>query len=130
MKPEALVVHSDPASLRFACEALTMFRPGFRVATATDLPSASEWLQATDPEIVVWDPEMAPTGDIVTWWDDNHLDRKPTIALGACPEGVPEASAILATSTAAPAFMEAVRSVIGAGSERGLVRQNQGDQQA
>ena len=130
MKPEALVVHSDAASLRFACEALIMFRPGFRVATATDLSSATEWLQATDPELVVWDPGMASQDEIVSWWDANHLDRKPTIALGACPDGVPEASAILATPTAAPVFMEAVRSVVGARSDEGLVRQTQGDQQA
>lgn len=129
MKPEALVVHSDPANLRFACEALTMFRPGFRVATATDLPSAAEWLQATNPEIVVWDPGMAATEDIVSWWDANDLDQKPTIALGICPDGVPEPSAILAVPTAVPAFMETVRSVIGEGSQEELVRHTQGDQQ-
>jgi len=55
----ALVIHSDERQLRFACDALVMFNPGYRVSTARDLETASDWLEMLTPDLVVLEASIA-----------------------------------------------------------------------
>jgi len=103
-----------------------MFRPGFRVATATDLASATEWLEATNPSLVVFDPELASPSELTEWWEANQLDDRTTISLGDSPDELQLASAIVHSPVTLPSFMRAVRSVVGGEPAGLLAHQTQG----
>ena len=110
MIDHALVIHRDIAQLRLASEALVMFRPGYRVATASDLPAASEWLEAIAPALVVIDGGVTDGPTLAVWWRDNRLENLSTVVMGAPPAELPEPDAIVPNPVTVPALLRAVRS--------------------
>lgn len=90
MTLSALVIHSDEMQLRFASDALVMFRPGYRVNTARDLEVASDWLETLTPDLVVLEASIA-NPDVVRGWAERHsLDTDRTIVFGSAALQVDE----------------------------------------
>lgn len=94
------------------CGALSMFRPGYRVSSTGDLATATEWLAALEPDLVVLDSELAAPDVLAAWHRDQNLDPRRTVILGQASEVVAaRASVILPEPVTLPMLMDAVRSV-------------------
>lgn len=85
---QALIVYRDEAVLALTTEALTVFRPGFRVATARDLETAEEWIGSLDDVIVFLDSSLFANVSLEAWLDDVGLDRLRMVLL--VPAEAPE----------------------------------------
>ena len=82
MTLSALVIHSDEKQLRFACEALVMFHPGYRVSTAGDLDTAGEWLDALAPDLIILEALIADPETLSRWANDHRLESQRTVLYG------------------------------------------------
>ena len=117
MTPSALVVHGDERQLRFACDALVMFNPGYRVSAAKDLDAAGEWLEAHEPDLVVLDAAIAQPEALLKWATRHDLNPTRTILFGRADpplDGI--ASATIAQPVKLPDLMATVRRVAASAS--------------
>ena len=116
MTRSALVIHSDERQLRFACDALVMFSPGYRVSTARDLDAASDWLEILTPDLVVLESSIADADTLCGWAQRHSLDTDRTILFGrAAPLvgdlGSATVGAASTESVKLPEFMASVRTI-------------------
>lgn len=109
MTARALVIDGDDRRRRLACEALTLFRPGFQVSSARDLDTATAWVAAVDPDLIVIDPGVATVEELASWWVTHDIGKRRVVLHGAPPDEFPESAAIVCYSTDLPTFMQAVR---------------------
>jgi len=113
MTRSALVIHSDENQLRFACEALAIFRPGFRVRTAGDLETASDWLNTLTPDLVILEASIAGPGTLKRWALKHNLDPQRTMIFGVGSSKVEKlGSASVREPVKLPAFMSTVRGIV------------------
>ncbi len=112
MTRTALVIDCDEKRLRMACDALVMFRPGFRVSTARDLEAAGDWLDTLSPDLVILDGSIAPPDMLGDWADQHRLDASRTVILGPASPAVRTLGAQTVPSPMIlPEFMETVRTI-------------------
>ncbi|MCL1594645.1 MAG: hypothetical protein M3132_09865 [Actinomycetia bacterium] len=112
MTRTALVIDCDEKRLRLVCDALVMFRPGFRVSTARDLQSAGDWLDTLSPDLVILDGSIAPADMLGDWADQHRLDATRTVILGPASPAVKALGAQSVPSPMIlPEFMETVRTI-------------------
>jgi DNA-binding response OmpR family regulator len=108
----ALVIHSDERQLRFACDALVMFNPGYRVSTARDLETASDWLEMLTPDLVVLEASIADPDVLCGWAKQHSLDTDRTILFGSASPLVSDLGSVTATDPVKlPDFMATVRTI-------------------
>jgi len=114
MTRSALVIHSDEKQLRFACDALVMFHPGYRVNTASDLATASDWLEILTPDLVILEASIADP-DVLDGWAERHsIDTDRTILFGNAFDDerpVSVGSVTIAEPVKLPDFMATVRTI-------------------
>ena len=121
MTRSALVIHRDRKQLRFACEALVMFRPGYRVSTASDLDSASDWLEALTPDLVVLESSITDPDTLCRWAIEHGLERRRTVMYGRVAPEVDElGSATVPEPVKLPEFLATVRAVTYRETARGF----------
>lgn len=118
MTGRALVIDGDPHRRRLACEALTMFQPGFKVSSASGLEAASQWLEAVEPDLVVIDSSVAPADDLADWWTAHKIDARATVIFGEPPISVGPHSAIVDGSAGLSTLMETVQSTMDSWGEQ------------
>jgi DNA-binding response OmpR family regulator len=113
----ALVVHPDASVLAFASDALTLFQPGYRVATAPDLEKASEWLETLRPTLTVIGSVCGTTAEIGAWMRAHRLDAMSTVLVSGDADARAEAMAELGIAATVaepirlPELLDAVREV-------------------
>jgi len=108
----ALVIHGDEMQLRFACDALVMFNPGYRVSTAKDLDSAGDLLDALTPDLVILDTSIADPETLRGWAERHALDTNRTVLFGHPVQQLDGlGSATVAESAKLPDLMAIVRTI-------------------
>lgn len=99
MTMTALVIHSDTRRLRFACDALTMFRPGYRVSTCDNLEEAAEWVEALGPDMVVLEGAIAPANELEDWVGEHVSSHSAVLVLADGTDGLQIPRATIVPST-------------------------------
>ena len=109
--PRALVIDSDQSMLRYLAEALSTFRPGFRVTTATDLGKAGRWLSVIQPDLIVVRLNAFEPAEFSDWLEENKVDRSRI--LGIAPKMISsfEVASIVAEPVILPQLLSAARSL-------------------
>jgi len=127
----ALIVHSSPAARRVLSDALIMFSPGYHVATARDLSSATEWLTAAHPDLVVIDGRAFGSASLAEWVVSNRLDPAKTLIIGE-ETPTPEllGAAIVDDPVHLPDLLAAVRDLTAATGDTGPGAQRSMDSRA
>ena len=59
----ALVVHPSIGVLSMASQGLATFSPGYRVATASNISDAADWLETLQPSLIVVSTSIASPDD-------------------------------------------------------------------
>jgi len=113
MTRTALVIHSDDNYRRMIGDALVMFRPGYRVSTASDLATASDWLNAMTPDLIVIEGSITGPDELDAWASVQAIDPARVIALGPTDAQIgAQASAIVAQPVSVPNLLSAVHATI------------------
>lgn len=107
--PTALVIDDDQSMLRFLAEALSTFRPGFRVITATDLPKAARWLGAVHPDLIVIRLNGYDIAELTEWTRANGISHSHILGISLEPNSSVDVGAIVTEPVSLSLLLKAVR---------------------
>jgi hypothetical protein len=105
----ALVVHRQEDTLAYVSDALEMFEPGFRVATATSLAAAEAWTVSIRLDWLFASVDAIPQSELADFVDGLDLPRHRVILLGGNNSQLP-GSVIMADPPLLSEILHAIRS--------------------
>ncbi len=86
----ALVVSERESLKRVVTQGLTIFRPGFHVASASDLATAREWLDSLDDPILVIDAGVSDEWVVGEWLTENGIPAERVVLIDDNDRGWPQ----------------------------------------
>lgn len=108
-----LVASPDESLLHLATDALSSFRPGFNVATASKASHALEWLQSFGPHLLILDLELSGPASLLDHLPPSHIE---TILVradrpGTWPGQIADGRSVLTRPVDLPTLLAAVHRV-------------------
>lgn len=82
-----LVVHDDQRVLAMVTRALSTFRPGYRVASAIDVPTALGWLEVLDVDLIIAGPVVTDSTLLSELLTSADLDSSRLVLLRDSGQG-------------------------------------------
>lgn len=115
--PRALVIDNDPSMLRYLAEALSTFRPGFHVTTATDLGKAARWLSTMHPDLIVVRLSAFESAELGSWLKLNRVDRSRILGISPKMKSSLDFTAVVVEPVILSQLLNAARSISDNGHE-------------
>lgn len=112
----ALAVHPEADTLAYISDALEIFEPGFRVATATSLAGAEAWIESVRPDLLLASVDAIHPDDLAQLVQGLALPRYRVILMGG-RSGQLTGAAIAANRPTLSDLLKVVAAIVGVAAE-------------